>query len=100
VTRTWLRRDDEGITLVCRVQPRARVSEFAAIRNGAVVVRVAAPPVDGKANEALRRFVARAFAVPASAVSLESGTSGRDKRLRIHGAHEVPDSLRALGLRG
>ncbi|MEZ5123987.1 MAG: DUF167 domain-containing protein [Solirubrobacterales bacterium] len=68
-----------------RVQPRAKRSEVAGQRDGAVVIRVAAPPVDGKANAALCRFVADVVGVPRRAVSVARGESGRDKLLRVEG---------------
>ena len=51
----------------------------------AVKIAVKAPPVDGKANAALREFIADRLEVPAGAVQLISGATGRDKRLRIAG---------------
>jgi uncharacterized protein (TIGR00251 family) len=81
--------------LSVRVQPRAKRSEVVGEREGAVVVRVAAPPVDGKANAALCRFVAEAAGVPRGAVHVVRGESGRDKLLRIEG-RDVEAVRRAL----
>ncbi|MFN8202506.1 MAG: DUF167 domain-containing protein [Solirubrobacteraceae bacterium] len=78
-----------------RVQPRAKRSEVAGQRDGAVVIRVAAPPVDGKANAALCRFVADVVGVPRRAVSVARGESGRDKLLRVEG-RDVDAVRRAL----
>jgi uncharacterized protein YggU (UPF0235/DUF167 family) len=50
------------------------------------VVRLNAPPVDGRANEALARFLGRVLGVPPSSIALVRGASGRDKVLRIAGA--------------
>jgi uncharacterized protein (TIGR00251 family) len=71
--------------LAVRVQPRAKRDEVAGERAGAVVIRIAAPPVDGKANAALCRFVAQRAGVPRSAVSVVRGESARDKLLRVEG---------------
>lgn len=76
---------EDHALLSVRVQPRAKRSEVAGERGGAVVIRVAAPPVDGKANAALCRFVAEAAGVPRSAVRVVRGESGRDKLLRVEG---------------
>ena len=73
------------MTLSVRVQPRAAQDGLAGVRAGALVVRLHAPPVDGRANEALARFLARVLDVPASAITLLRGASGRDKVLRIAG---------------
>jgi uncharacterized protein len=71
--------------LAIRVQPRAKHTEIAGERGGAVVIRVAAPPVDGKANDAVRRLIAQRLGVPRSAVEIVRGESARDKLVRIEG---------------
>jgi uncharacterized protein len=71
--------------LPIRVQPRAKRSEVAGERGGAVVIRVSAPPVDGKANEAVCRLIAERVGVPKSAVRIVRGESSRDKVVRIDG---------------
>jgi len=75
-----------------RVQPRAPRDRIAGVKAGALTVRIAAPPVDGEANAALVRFLARALGVPAAAVELRHGLSGRDKLVQVTG-------LDAAGLR-
>ena len=69
-----------------RVQPRASREGIAGAREGALLVRVSAPPVEGAANEALTRLLARALGLPASAVTVERGATGRDKIVRLEGA--------------
>lgn len=68
-----------------RVQPRAARDAIAGERGGALLVRLQAPPVDGAANEALRRLLARALGVPASSVRLLRGERAREKLLEIGG---------------
>jgi uncharacterized protein len=80
-----------------RLQPRAKRSEVVGERAGALVVRVTAPPVDGKANAALCALVARAAGVPPSHVAVVRGHTGRDKVVRVEGAD--PDAVRAALLR-
>ena len=63
------------------------------------VVRLNAPPVDGRANEALGRFLARLLDVPPSAVSLVRGASGRDKLVRVAGVDAVRVRARLAGAR-
>jgi len=72
-----------------RLQPRARRDEVVGERGGAIVIRVTAPPVDGKANAALCAFVARAAGVGRSRVSVVRGLSSRDKVVRVEGADEM-----------
>jgi uncharacterized protein len=71
--------------LAIRVQPRAKRDEVAGERAGAVVIRVVAPPVDGKANEAAIRLIAARVGVPRSAVRIVRGEWARDKLVRIDG---------------
>lgn len=73
------------MTLKVRVQPRASVDALAGVRAGALVVRLQAPPVDGRANAALARFLGGLLHVPPSAITLVRGTAGRDKVVRIAG---------------
>ena len=67
------------------VQPRAKRSEVAGRHGDAVKVRLAAPPVDGAANEALVRFLAEALDLPRRAVRIVSGLSARQKVVEVDG---------------
>ena len=80
-----------------RLQPRARRDEVVGERAGAIVIRVTAPPVDGKANAALCAFVARAAGVPPSRVSVVRGQTARDKVVRVDGISEEILKLALLG---
>jgi hypothetical protein len=80
-----LRDADGGITLRVRVQPRASRDALSGEREGALVVRLTAPPVEGAANEALARFLGRTLGVAPSAVRVVSGTTGRNKRVSVAG---------------
>ena len=82
------------VILNVRVIPRAKKTELSGERDGALVVRVAAPPVDGAANEALIDCLARALGVPKRAVRIVSGGRGRQKRVAIAGVTEA--QIRAL----
>ena len=82
--------------LTLRVQPRSRKNEIAGERGGALLVRVTAPPVDGKANEAVRRLIAKRLRVPTGRVSIVRGESSRDKLLQVEGIGD-DELLRALG---
>lgn len=75
----------DGARLRVRVQPRARRAEIVGWREGALRVRVTAPPVEGEANAALSALLAGALGVRASAVTLVRGARGRDKLVRIAG---------------
>jgi uncharacterized protein (TIGR00251 family) len=74
---------DGAVTFKVRVQPRASRTELAGEHNGALKVRITAPPVDGKANEECRRFLSRLFKVATGAVEIVAGDASRDKTIRI-----------------
>ena len=85
------------IHLPCWIQPRAARSEVVGRHGGAIRIRVAAPPVDGAANEELVRFLAERLDVPRSTVRVKSGASGRRKTVEISGLTAVEVEKR-LGL--
>jgi uncharacterized protein (TIGR00251 family) len=82
-----------AVELRVHVQPRASRNEIAGWREGALVVRLTAPPVDGAANKACGEFLAEALGVKRSQVELISGQKSREKRFRITGV--TPEALRA-----
>ena len=81
-----IRNTTAGVEFDVRVIPRARKTAIAGLRDDAVVVRLAAPPVEGAANDALVAFVAEWLAVPRRAVHILSGERSRRKRLAVDGA--------------
>jgi hypothetical protein len=83
----WFRAAPGGsLTLTLHVQPGAKKTEVAGLYGDALKIRLAAPPVDGRANEALLAFVATVLGVPKMAVSLKSGQSSRRKVVEVTGA--------------
>jgi uncharacterized protein (TIGR00251 family) len=80
-----LRDTAAGLTLRVRVQPRASRDALSGEREGALVVRLTAPPVEGAANEALSRFLGKALGVAPSAVRVVSGATGRNKVVSVSG---------------
>ncbi len=93
MTAAWYRWDGEDLVVRVRLQPRASRDEVVGVREGALVVRLTAPPVEGKANAALCALLAKRLGVPKSRVHLEAGEKGRDKRLRIQRPRRDPRSL-------
>jgi uncharacterized protein (TIGR00251 family) len=83
--------------LAVRLQPRAREDAVKGERDGAVLVRVTAPPVDGKANAALVALIAKRAQVPKSSVSVVRGHASRDKIVRVEGV-DGTQLRQALGL--
>ncbi|HET7672260.1 MAG TPA: DUF167 domain-containing protein [Burkholderiales bacterium] len=72
--------------LELHVQPGASRSEFAGEHGGRIKVRLAAPPVEGRANEALVEFLAAYFEVPRRNVRITAGLKSRRKRVVVEGA--------------
>ena len=82
----WFNRAADGSLVVSlHIQPGAKKTEIAGLHGDALKIRLAAPPVDGKANAALVAFLAKACGVPRSAVALVSGETSRSKRVRLQG---------------
>ena len=75
-----------ALTFKVRVVPRASKSAVVGEHEGALRVRVAAPPVEGAANEALIKFLAKEFGVPARDVEIRSGHTSKTKVVRVAGA--------------
>jgi uncharacterized protein (TIGR00251 family) len=79
--------------LEIRLQPRGGRDQVMGERDGAVLIRIAAPPVDGKANAALITFVAKTVGVPKSEVMIIRGETSRNKVIRVAG--RAADNVRA-----
>ena len=81
-----------------RVIPRAPRTRVDGTRGGAILIRLAAPPVDGAANDALVAFLSQALALPRRNIRIVSGEKSRDKRVQIDGLDEASARARLLGL--
>jgi uncharacterized protein len=75
----------DGCEIRVRLAPRARANEIVGERDGVLVVRVTAPPVDGRANAALCRLIAKRARVGVRSVSVIRGLSVREKVVRVEG---------------
>ncbi len=87
-----------AVDVPIRVQPRARRDELLGERDGRLLVGVTAPPVDGKANAAVCKLLAKAAGVPASRVSVVRGERSRDKLVRVEGVEDEAALRARLGL--
>lgn len=81
----WIQVSGGGVVMTLHVAPRAKRTEVAGLHGAALKVRLAAPPVDDKANRELLRFLADRLGVPNSAVRLVSGQTSREKRVAMAG---------------
>lgn len=83
--RRAVRASGDGVLLTLHIQPGAKKSEVVGLHGDALKLRLAAPPVDGRANEALIDFLARALGVAKTHITLVAGQTSRSKRVAITG---------------
>ena len=74
-----------GCTFQVRVQPRSRRNEITGLHGDALKIRLTAPPVAGKANQALQKFLAKQLGVPSSSVEILTGHTSCQKQVRVAG---------------
>lgn len=89
----WYQWQGDDLILDCRLQPKASSDEFVGDLGDELKIRITAPPVDGKANAHLTRFLAKSFGVSKSRVVIEKGELGRSKRIRIQSPEKIPAKL-------
>lgn len=89
----WYRRNGDILTLTLHIQPGAKRTEAAGLHGEALKIRLAAPPIEGRANEALLKFIAESFAVPLRQVELKQGGQSRHKVVAVSGSRVLPESL-------
>lgn len=89
----------QGITFSVKVQPRAKKNAITGIVGDALKLALTAPPVEGKANEAVIGFLADFFDIPRSSVTITAGKTSRLKMIRISGANRqaLMQRLQELG---
>ena len=80
-----IRETSAGLEIQLHVLPRAKRSELAGLHNGAMKIRVTAPPVDDAANRAIIEFFANLLDVPKSGIQILAGAKSRDKTIQIKG---------------
>jgi uncharacterized protein len=93
---SWFRWDGDDLLLSLRVQPRSKKDEFIAPHGDHYKARITAPPVEGKANEHLERFLAKSFGVKRSQVTMQTGQTSRNKLFRIKSPTRFPIAVNRL----
>jgi hypothetical protein len=78
-----IKEQDHGLTFKVFVQPRSSKNEIKGLHGDAVKIRITAPPVDGAANKACLKFLAKYLDVPVSSLEVVAGTSSRTKHIRV-----------------
>ncbi len=89
----WYQRDAEGLTLRLYVQPGAKKTEIAGIHENELKIRLNTPPIEGRANKALLKYIAQIFKVPIRQITLQRGDKSRHKILTVIGTGVDPDDL-------
>ncbi|MBQ8708689.1 MAG: YggU family protein [Succinivibrionaceae bacterium] len=84
------------ILLNIAVQPKSSRDAFAGWLGDEIKIAITAPPVDGKANDHLKKFLAKQFRTAPSNVEIIKGLTGRHKTVKISGARAEPDEYRKL----
>jgi len=94
----WLSYDAalRRVSLTVHIQPSARRNEIVGLQGEALKIKVAAPPVDNKANAALIDLLSETLGVPRSAIGIRHGMTGRRKRVEITGGPELAARLSKL----
>ena len=87
---------DGDLIIACHLQPRASRDEFSGLYGDSLKIRIKAPPVDGKANDYLMKFLAKQFGVSKREITLISGEFSREKRIRIAAPEKLPEGLGIL----
>jgi len=96
-TPLQIRQTDSGLEIRLHVQPRAKRSEAAGVHNGALKIKVTAPPVDGAANHAVKEYLASLLGISRSKLRILAGVRSRHKVLLVEGIS--PEEFRkSLGL--
>lgn len=89
----WYRRDGDSIILTLHVQPGAKRTEIAGLHGQALKIRLAVPPVEGRANAALLKFIAGLFDVPLRQVSIQKGDKSHHKVVLVACSSVAPESI-------
>ena len=89
----WYQWHGDDLIISCRLQPKSSNDEIVGPHGEALKIRITAPPIDGKANAHLIKFLAKAFGVSRSQVTIEHGDLGRNKRIRIAAPDRFPAKL-------
>ncbi|WP_070964566.1 DUF167 family protein YggU [Vibrio sonorensis] len=89
-------RENEDFVLRLYIQPKASRDQIIGLHGDEIKIAITAPPVDGKANGHLTKYLAKQFKVAKSRIKIEKGELGRHKQLRILSPQNVPPEIEAI----
>ena len=84
-----IRKCDGGVQFSAAIQPRASINEISGVMNGALKIRLTAPPVEGAANRTCIKFLAKVLGISAARVDIIGGLTSKNKIIRIEGMSET-----------
>lgn len=87
--------NEQDLVFKVHIQPRSAANQIAGVREDAVKIRLTAPPVDGEANRACIKFLAKQLNVAKSDLEIISGAGSRSKKIRVHLADDKTRAKRA-----
>jgi uncharacterized protein (TIGR00251 family) len=96
VSRAWCSALAGGVRLAVQITPNAKKTEVVGVLDDALKLKLQAQPIEGKANEALIKYLAKALAVPRSAIAITHGQAGRKKLIEIVSATLSPEAVEKL----
>lgn len=83
----------KDLLLSCHLQPKAAKDEIVGLHGDSLKIRITAPPIDGRANTHLIKFLAKTFGVTKRDITILSGELGRQKRIKVEQPTKIPDIL-------
>ncbi len=91
-----VRRDDDDLILRLYIQPKASRDQIVGLHGEELKIAITAPPVDGKANGHLTKYLSKLFKVAKGQIDIEKGELGRHKQVRIHSPGQLPKEVETL----
>jgi uncharacterized protein (TIGR00251 family) len=96
VTRAWCSALPGGVRLAVQITPNAKKTEVVGVLDDALKLKLQAQPIEGKANEALIKYLAKTLAVPRSAIAITHGQTSKKKLIEIISATLSPEAVEKL----
>lgn len=96
MNQDWINQSDDGVTITVHAMPRAAKDAVQGLHGDALKIRLHAPPVDGRANEALISFLSKMLNIPKGNIALKSGFGQRRKIITINGISKSEIEKRLL----
>ncbi len=94
---SWCSAVAGGVRVAVQITPNAKKTEVVGVHDDALKLKLQAQPIEGRANEALVKFLASRLSVPKSAVTITHGHTNKRKLVEVKGAVTVDEVVRALG---